>query len=44
MTSLYESIAFASSSHRISVKINKFKFAEGFENLFDIGFGKIKVQ
>ena len=41
---LYESIAFAASCHRVSVKIDKFKFPKRFKHLFDIGFGKIKVQ
>ena len=41
---LDESISFASAGHRISMQINKFKFTEDFEDLFDVWFRKIEVQ
>jgi hypothetical protein len=41
---LYKRVTFAASGHRIPVKINKFKLAKGFENLFYIGFGEVEMQ
>lgn len=41
--SLHESITFTASSHGIPVKVNEFKLAKGFEDLFYIGFGEVEM-
>jgi hypothetical protein len=42
--SLHKGVAFASTGHRIPVKIDKFKFTKWFENLFDIRLCKVEMQ
>ena len=41
---LNERIAFASSGHRILMKVDKFQLSEGFENLLDVAFCEVEVQ
>ena len=41
---LNERVAFASSSYRIFVKVDKFQLSEGFENLLDVGFREVEVE
>lgn len=43
MDLLHKCITFASTSHRISVEIDKFKFSEGFKDLFDIRFCEVEM-
>ena len=40
---LHKRIALAPPSHRVPVQINKFQIPEGFEDLLDIGFGKVEM-
>ena len=41
---LHESITFASSSHRIFVKVYKFQFAKRLENLLNVTLRKVEVE
>jgi hypothetical protein len=41
---LHEGITLAAAGHWIPVKVNEFKLAEWFENLFNIGLGKVEMQ
>lgn len=41
---LNERITFASSCHRIFMKVDKFQLSERFENLLDVAFREVEVQ
>jgi hypothetical protein len=41
---LNERIAFASSSYRIFMKVDKFQLSEGFKNLLDVAFREVEVE
>ena len=44
MDILDKRVAFATTSHRVPVKINEFKFAEWLEDLLDIGLGEVEME
>lgn len=42
--SLYKSVTFATSSHWVPMKVDKFKRPKGLKYLLDVGFREIEMQ